>query len=137
MTRPYRRRPPRERFERLVRVEENGCHTWLGALGTTGYGQFYLEGKNYAAHRAAWFFAYGEWPPPWPESGIVVNHKCHNSACVNVEHLELITSAENLQNIQRSSKRSRDVKPKKNQHCECCAEWRFNNQTKTYVPKYV
>src|SRR5699024_3079756 len=40
-----------------------------------------------------WARTYGPIPP-----GLVVDHICHNKSCVNVNHLRLVTQAENMQN---------------------------------------
>ena len=132
--RAYTKKPPIERFKKLYIVhEESNCFVWQGHL-SNGYGQFYLEGKNYAAHRVAWYFEHGEWPPPWPESGMVLNHTCHNSACVNPAHLELITHKENLVLKAMGPVESRRAtRPKKNQHCNCCADYKFDGTTKQYI----
>jgi hypothetical protein len=76
-------------------------------LSSNGYGQSYYNGKNMKAHRAAWIRAYG----PVPD-GMVIDHICHTEAvqnnlceggvtckhraCVNLDHLRLITQRENI-----------------------------------------
>lgn len=66
------------------------CHIWEGPLDRDGYGTFYLRRRGRRAHRVAWFAAHG----PIGE-GMVVNHSCRNRACVNVQHLRLLSAAEN------------------------------------------
>lgn len=68
-----------------------------------GYGQVLFRGKITRAHRAAWIEANGEIP-----KGLVIDHTCHNPkeceggitcphrACVNVEHMRLVTQRENI-----------------------------------------
>jgi hypothetical protein len=73
-------------------ANEDGCLVWQNKLTHKGYGQINLNqtGTKYA-HRAMYILVYGMIP-----GGLVVHHKCHNTACINPEHLELLTSTANL-----------------------------------------
>jgi hypothetical protein len=69
------------------------CVEWDGTL-SEGYGRRWLpkeRGKYRYAHREAWEEVHGPIPP-----GLQIDHLCRNRACVNVEHLELVTQRENL-----------------------------------------
>lgn len=70
------------------------CLEWIGAKGNQGYGVVPVhEGeilRSTSAHRAAWIIANGAIP-----GRLVIDHLCHNRACVLVSHLELVTSMEN------------------------------------------
>jgi hypothetical protein len=80
-----------ERLRFDSKWEQRGqCHVWTGPLDKDGYGTFYLRRRGRRAHRVAWFDANG----PIPE-GMVTNHSCRNRACVNVQHLRLLTAVEN------------------------------------------
>lgn len=52
------------------------------------------------AHRAAWTGTHGQ-----IEGELTVHHKCFNTICVNVDHLELMTNVDNA----RRQKGARDV----------------------------
>lgn len=83
----------RERFE--AKTDTSGdCHVWTGAKSDVGYGQIRVAGKLHYAHRLAYETAHG----PIPD-GLVIDHACHNRACVNAEHLQAVTTKQNLENI--------------------------------------
>lgn len=84
---------PEEAFlSRIARTDS--CTNWTGWISPSGYGKFKTGGKSIFAHRYAWERANG----PIPE-GMVIDHACHNTACVNVEHLRLATPTENTRNL--------------------------------------
>lgn len=78
----------------LARTRSDGeCVIWTGSLYPNGYGTIYVNRRSVRAHRYAWERANGEIP-----DGMTIDHMCHNRACVNVEHLRVVTNAQNQQN---------------------------------------
>ena len=66
------------------------CDEWTGAIEKTGYGRRKVGGKMWLAHRYAYFLAHGDIDP-----GLVIDHLCHNRACVEAAHLAQATRANN------------------------------------------
>jgi hypothetical protein len=72
----------------------SGCIVWT-FLDPKGYGRIAvtIEGIRHTttAHRVAWFLKHGRIDDP----DLVLDHLCRNRACLNVDHLELVTITEN------------------------------------------
>ncbi len=79
----------------------SGCWLWTGAVNNKGYGQMggYTRKRNVFAHREA--FKHYKGPIP---VGLELDHKCRNTYCVNPDHLEAVTHAENMR-MSRKGKR--------------------------------
>lgn len=80
------------RFWRNVYPEPNtGCWLW-GAGMCDGYAIFSLTKVTPCrrAHRIAWLVLIGEIP-----EGMVLDHTCEVTSCVNLAHLEVVTPGEN------------------------------------------
>jgi hypothetical protein len=82
--------PAAERFWAQVEITE-GCWLWSAYVDPSGYGKFTaVVGVSVYAHRWSYEFLVG----PIPD-GLVIDHLCRVRNCVNPDHLEPVTSAEN------------------------------------------
>ncbi len=78
----------------LAKVDKGdgtGCWLWMGGQGTLGYGLFTLYHRNMPAHR--WSYEHFVGPIP---AGLVIDHLCRTHACVRPDHLEPVTTRENV-----------------------------------------
>lgn len=80
-----------ERLLRRVEVDaDTGCWNRSGAH-IKGYPVVKIAGKQYRCARLAYELYIGP-----IEGDLTVDHLCRNIACVNPEHLELVTASENV-----------------------------------------
>ncbi len=75
----------------LYIVDENGCWIWQRHTVPSGYGRIKRDGRVQLAHRVFYAERYGPIP-----RGLQLDHLCRVRACVNPEHLEPVTCAENV-----------------------------------------
>jgi HNH endonuclease len=84
---------PFARLLKLIRFMPSGCVEWTG--GKVGrdrnYGQITVDGVSVYVHRFAYEFLVG----PIPD-GMVIDHVCLNTLCVNPDHMEPVTTSENV-----------------------------------------
>jgi hypothetical protein len=77
---------------------DSGCWEWQRSI-KLGYGVTFLNGKHEQAHRASYKLFVGEIP-----EGLQINHKCHNRACINPDHLYAGTQTENMEDMRRAGR---------------------------------
>lgn len=100
---PYKKRPLEEKFYEKVEKTE-GCWNWKGTINNVeGYGKM-CHGHQIYAHRVSYEIHKGPIPP-----GLYIDHLCRNRSCVNPDHLEAVTQAEN--NIRGAKWRMSKCKP--------------------------
>ena len=85
---------PEEAF--ALRTEWQGaCLIWIGRTKTKeGYGLIHVNSRYQGAHRYAWEREHG----PILED-MLIDHTCHNKACVNIRHLRLATASQNSSHL--------------------------------------
>lgn len=67
------------------------CWVWTAHTDEKGYGTFSVYPKMLKAHRYAYETLVGSVP-----EDRVLDHLCRNPACVNPDHLEVVTNRENI-----------------------------------------
>jgi hypothetical protein len=86
--------PEEPRFwQKVDRREPQECWEWQAAINRHGYGFLNKGGSPAQAHRVAFEYVKGEIP-----AGAEIDHICHNTKCVNPDHLRLATPKQNREN---------------------------------------
>lgn len=89
---------PEERFSSKVsRGEPQDCWPYMGGFTGSGYGAFWINGKQKLAHIHAYEMANG--PIPKTDEKIVVRHTCDNPSCCNPGHLLIGTPKDNTRDM--------------------------------------
>jgi hypothetical protein len=81
-----------ERHEAKIEYgSPTGCWLWNAGADKDGYGKVFSGGETRVAHRIAYESVHGD----GAAAGILVRHRCDTPSCVNPNHLELGTFAQN------------------------------------------
>jgi hypothetical protein len=107
------------RFFEKVEKKSDGCWLWLGASDKQGYGKVRREGKTLLAHRMSFQLTHGEIP-----DDLQLDHLCRVTSCVNPEHLEPVSQAENFR---------RGESGEANRAKTHCAQGHPFNEENTYI----
>ena len=81
-----------------IEIASNGCFLWVGPKDQRGYGRQTYLGVGYLAHRLVY-----EYLVESIQEGLVLDHLCENKSCVNPDHLEPVTQAENVSRYFRTN----------------------------------
>lgn len=87
-----------------VERQDNGCLNFTGVLHR-GYGSIRHKYKYIKAHRAIWEYYNGS-----ISDGLIIRHKCDNSRCCNINHLEIGTHKDNSQDMKDRNRQARGSK---------------------------
>ena len=95
-----------QRFLDKVLIPEDKTACWQWQAGKArNYGHIYVLGKALKAHRLSYQLFKGELI-----AGKVIMHTCDNSLCVNPNHLEQGTQADNLMDCRTKGRRPTNYK---------------------------
>jgi hypothetical protein len=82
---------PPEIVSKIMPNTVTGCWEWIGARDSRGYGNVKVAGRVRKAHRVVYELV--RQPVPL---GLECDHRCRVPWCVNPEHVEVVTHAENV-----------------------------------------
>lgn len=100
-----------KKFESKYEPEPNsGCWLWTGGIDITdagiSYGYMWLSHtKKVRAHRFSYELYKGKIP-----LGFQIRHMCHNSLCVNPNHLDVGTSQDNMNDKVKAGRQAKGRK---------------------------
>ena len=92
-----------------IQERPDGCWEWTGSRNAAGYGQISINGRTRSAHRVSYELFVG---PIY--DALTIDHLCGHTWCVNPDHLEPVSGAENT----RRAWKDRDRAPRaRKTHC--------------------
>lgn len=104
-----------------------GCWLWNAGADKDGYGKVSVNTITVRAHRVAYESVHGD----GSATGLLVRHRCDTPACVNPEHLETGTPADNSRDMEQ---RGRSLKGEKSRRAKV-TEDDVREIRATYVPQ--
>ena len=110
-------RPVHERLMTGMEIDPSGCWLWKGLVDRDGYGVFGLNRRSFRAHRVAYELLVG----PIPD-GLMIDHLCRVTSCINPDHLEPVTNKENQArgSAVKTPRKSNDERKRAWYTCELC-----------------
>lgn len=86
------------------KIDENGCWIWQLSLSVDGYASYEVNKKYISGHR----YYYEKYKGKIPD-GFQLDHLCGNRACVNPDHLEIVSQTENIRRGKHTKLNKGDV----------------------------
>ena len=132
----------KERF--FAKVDKTDtCWNWTGAVTAyrpnrpIGYGTMIVNSRPFYAHRLSFLMHNG-----YLTEGLVVDHQCNNTLCVNPDHLKQMTNGENIRRGYEIRGRKTTCKyghdrsnAPKNSNCPTC--WSKENRSEYNRQRYI
>jgi len=87
---------------KIFDLREGRCWIWVGAKTHNGYGSFNSGPTGKRAHRYSYEVLCGAIP-----DGMVLDHVCNKRACVNPEHMRLVTPRQNAEHRRGANSNSK------------------------------
>jgi len=81
-------------------ITPEGCWEFTGTINGGGYGVVGVKNTKHYVHRLAYAVFVGKL-----DDRMVVDHLCRNRKCINPEHLEQVTNAENLRRGEKGGRK--------------------------------
>jgi len=99
-------------YDRLIArtiLDVHGCRLWQGQTDgkkdkTNIYGRTSYRGHTIAAHIAMWKAVKGR-----PRKGMQIDHRCANTLCIEITHLQERTNLKNSRLREKRKKHKGDV----------------------------
>lgn len=88
-------------FMGFVKKEEDGCWIWQGTIKRDGYGVLMVKGISTRAHRHSY-----ELFKRYIQRTMRILHSCHNTKCVNPDHLREGTHKENCEDMIKAGRQA-------------------------------
>lgn len=88
---------------------ESPCWVWTAGKNRRGYGAFWVEKRDLAAHRIAWSITYG----PIRNDGVCVCHRCDNPSCCRPDHLFIGDHTTNMRDMIIKGRHGSKTKPER------------------------
>lgn len=121
----------RQRFYSKAIESPSGCLLWQAAIQRNGYGAFRIGERKIDAHVVAWRIENSGVAVP---VGKMVIHTCDVRSCVNLQHLIVGTTSDNMRHALRDGRGSDFIVRGEQSHRAVLSESDVREIRRLYVP---